>query len=115
MDSTGSVFSGFNGHGFFGDLEDDYGKTKPGVIHAEADAIALACMMGTLPLYGAKMVVTTAPCMSCAALIANAGIKEVYYIDRWWDVASIDFLLLRGVKVTRLKRRTPDTIPHDLG
>lgn len=110
-DATGTVFSGFNGHKFIGgDLEDDDGKTKPGVIHAEADAITYACFMGTMPLYEAIMVVTTAPCMNCAALIINSGIKHVYYIDRWWDAASIDLMLANGVKVTHLKkRRTPDT------
>jgi dCMP deaminase len=115
QDTKGNIEYGYNGHGFIGgDLEDDNGMTKPGVIHAEADAIARAAKRG-MKLEGATMVVTTAPCMNCAALICSSGITTVCYIDKWWDIACIELMLMHNIRVARLKKRTPDTSPSHEG
>lgn len=104
QDKEGNTYIGYNGHGYIGNrLENDEMKTNPGVIHAEADAIAQAVRKGTKTLNGAIMAITTAPCMSCAALICNTGIKQVYYLDPWWDIAPIEMLNAHGVRVSKLK------------
>ncbi|MFN3407010.1 MAG: deoxycytidylate deaminase [Caldimicrobium sp.] len=55
--------------------------------HAEANAIAQAAKFG-IPLEGASIYCTLAPCYVCLKLIASAGIKEVYYE---YDYESRDF------------------------
>ena len=101
--TDGIVYTGYNGNGYLGSaLENGEGKANPGVIHAEADAIAEACRKGTHTLLGAIMVVTLAPCINCAALISNTGIKAVWYIDDW-DKAALDLLKAHGISVRKLK------------
>ena len=53
-------------------------KTKPEVIHAEANAIAKLAK-GTESGDGSTMFLTHAPCLDCAKQIYTAGIKTVYY------------------------------------
>ncbi len=55
--------------------------------HAEANAIAQAARFG-IPVEGASLYCTLAPCYVCLKLIASAGIKEVYYE---YDYGSRDF------------------------
>lgn len=106
QDKEGNIYTGYNGCGYLGDkLENDELKSNPGVIHAEADAIAHVVRKGTATLNGAVMVVTLAPCINCAALISNTGIKQLYYLDPWWDVAALEMLKMHGVKVTKVKIR----------
>jgi dCMP deaminase len=59
--------------------------------HAEANAITNAARVGT-PLDGSTLIVTHFPCMDCARLIVQAGIKKVVcksmpdeFVDRWAD------------------------------
>jgi len=49
-------------------------------IHAEANALVFAAKFG-VSTEGATMFVTTQPCMQCSKLIANSGIKAVYYLE----------------------------------
>ena len=58
--------------------EDDEGKTKPDVIHAEMNAI-MKLSKSTESSEGATMFCTLQPCLPCAMLIVGVGIKEVYY------------------------------------
>lgn len=48
------------------------------VVHAEANAIAQSARFG-VPLDGATIYLTLHPCIGCAKLIAQSGIKEVVY------------------------------------
>jgi len=66
-------------------------KTKPEVIHAEANAIAKLAK-STESGDGAVMFLTHAPCMDCAKQIYTAGIKKVYFGSHYRDFAGIDFL-----------------------
>ncbi len=77
--------------------------SKPGVIHAEAAAIADAALYG-FSTDCATMYVTTAPCYRCASLIFNAGISKVYYRNKWWDEAALEYLTRNGVAVERLDK-----------
>ena len=81
-------------------------KTKPEVLHAETNAIAqLARTNGSGQ--GAVMFVTVAPCLECAKLIFQSGIKEVYYSESYRETAGIDFLNKAGVTVTHLNVKAP--------
>lgn len=76
-------------------------KTKPEVIHAEANAIAKLARSSESGL-NADMYITHAPCMECAKLIYGAGIKNVYYRNSYRDSAGIDFLNKCNVKVEKI-------------
>lgn len=75
--------------------------SPPTVSHGEEHCIALAAKEG-VPLEGATMLVSVSPCMMCSRMIINSGIKEVHYIDDWWDQNALDFLRKHGVKVLKL-------------
>ena len=66
-------------------------KTKPEVIHAEANAIAKLARC-TESGDGSTMFLTHAPCMHCAKQIFTAGIKSVYYRNAYRDTDGINFL-----------------------
>jgi len=66
-------------------------KTKPEVIHAEANAIAKLAK-GVESGEGAVMFLTHAPCLDCAKQIYTAGIKTVYYGESYKNRNGLDFL-----------------------
>jgi dCMP deaminase len=67
-------------------------------VHAEANAIAFAARYGVRTA-GTDMYVTHQPCLSCAKLIINAGIKEVHYAAPYRDDSGIQLLMAAGVFV----------------
>lgn len=73
-------------------------KTKPEVIHAEANAIAKLAK-GNESGDGSTMFLTHAPCIDCAKQVYTAGIKKVYYRNSYRDTQGIDFLEKCGVEV----------------
>ena len=81
--------------------EDGTWTSPPTVSHAEERCISQAAKEG-LALSGATMIVSLSPCMACSRLILNSGIKELHYIDSWWDQQALDFLRDNGVKVIKL-------------
>ena len=76
-------------------------KTKPEVIHAEANAIAKLAS-STESGKGADMFVTHAPCIECAKLIYGAGIKKVYYRNSYRDNAGLEFLSKCNIEIERV-------------
>lgn len=84
---------GYNGmpSGWVNDCEDENGKTKDEVIHAEANAILKLARDGERG-NGASLFCTHAPCIQCAKLIYGAGISKVYYRDTYRDTLGVDFL-----------------------
>jgi len=76
-------------------------KTRPEVLHAESNAIAKLAR-STESGEGASMFVTCAPCMDCAKMIYQSGIKEVFYGEDYRDTKGIDFLYKCGIPVTKL-------------
>lgn len=77
-------------------------KTKPQVVHAEANAIAKLAK-STESGEGATMFLTHAPCVDCAKQIYTAGINKVYYNHNYRDADGIDFLRAASVKVEQCK------------
>ena len=76
-------------------------KTKPEVLHAESNAIAKLAK-STESGDGASMFITCAPCMDCAKMIFQSGIKEVFYGEDYRDDAGISFLNKCGITVRQL-------------
>jgi dCMP deaminase len=79
-------------------LPDGTLKTKPEVLHSEANAI-LKVARSTESSEGATLFCTHAPCMDCAKLIYQAGISTVYYRNQYRSTDGIEFLRDSGVDV----------------
>lgn len=77
-------------------------KTKPEVIHAEANAIAK--LAGSHESgNGADMFITHAPCVACAKQIYSAGIKKVYFNQAYRSEDGIEFLHKCKIEVVEVK------------
>lgn len=74
--------------------------TKDETLHAESNAIAKVSG-STESSENATLFVTTAPCIHCAKMIFQSGIKSVFYKEEYRDTAGIAFLTKGGVDVTR--------------
>ena len=73
-------------------------KTKPEVLHAETNAIAKLARSNESGL-GADIFITHAPCLDCAKLIYQSGIKRVWYGTQYRDSSGVEFLKKSGVTV----------------
>jgi len=82
--------------------EEKYLKTKPEVLHAESNAIAKLAKSTNSGL-GATMFVTHAPCMECAKLIYQSGIRHVLYRNSYRDTGGVTFLEKSGVEITQVE------------
>ena len=78
-------------------------KTKPEVIHAEANAIAKLAK-GSESGNNSTMFLTHAPCLDCAKQIFTAGISKVYYRDSYRDDKGVVFLQQCGVEVDKYSK-----------
>lgn len=76
-------------------------KTKPEVIHAEANAIGKLARSSESG-EGASMFVTHAPCFECAKLIHVAGIKKVFYRNGYRNSDGLDFLKQCKIDVEKI-------------
>ena len=94
------ISDGFNGtpSGFENICEDDNGVTKPYVLHAEANAITKIARSSNSS-NGATMYVTASPCIECAKLIIQSGIKRVVYSEKYRLEDGIDLLKRAHVEV----------------
>ncbi len=93
------ISDGYNGtpSGFENVCEED-GVTKPYVLHAEANAITKIARSGNSS-DGATLYVTAAPCLECAKLIIQAGIKRVIYGEHYRLEDGIRLLERAGIEV----------------
>lgn len=81
--------------------EDGSLKTKSEVLHAESNAIAKLAKSNESG-NGASLFVTHSPCIECAKLIFQSGIRGVYFAHEYRDSSGIDFLKKSGVVVEQL-------------
>lgn len=90
---THILSEGVNGTiaGHCNQCEDQDGHTKSEVLHAEQNAIIKAAKHG-IAIEGADMYLTLTPCTTCAIMIAQAGIKTVYYGEVYRNRDGIEFL-----------------------
>ena len=94
------ISDGYNGtpSGFENICEDDNDKTKPYVLHAEANAITKVARSNNSS-NGATLYVTSSPCIECAKLIIQAGIKRVVYSDAYRLSDGIDLLKRANIEL----------------
>jgi dCMP deaminase len=76
-------------------------KTKLEVLHAESNSIAKLAKSTNSGL-DADIFITHAPCLDCAKLIYQAGIRRVYFGQAYRDNAGIEFLEKSGITVNKL-------------
>ena len=97
------ISDGYNGtpSGFENVCETEDNVTKPYVLHAEANAITkLARSENNSD--GATLYVTASPCIECAKLIIQAGIKRVVYGEKYRLEDGINLLKRAGIDVVYL-------------
>lgn len=97
------ISDGYNGtpSGFENVCEDENGITKPYVLHAEANAITKVARSNNSS-DDATLYVTASPCLECAKLIIQAGIKRVVYNELYRICDGIDLLKRAGVECLHL-------------
>ena len=97
------ISDGYNGtpSGFENVCEDETGATKAYVLHAEANAITKVAKSGNSS-EGSTLYVTASPCLECAKLIIQAGIKRVVYHEDYRITDGIDLLRRAGIEVQQL-------------
>lgn len=94
------ISDGYNGtpSGFENVCEDENNITKPYVLHAEANAITKIARSNNSS-DEATMYVTTSPCIECAKLIIQAGIKRVVYSEQYRLEDGLDLLKRANIEV----------------
>ncbi len=94
------ISDGYNGtpSGFENICEDDTNTTKPYVLHAEANAITKLARSGNSS-DGSTLYVTASPCLECAKLIIQCGIKRVVYSEKYRIEDGINLLKRAGIEV----------------
>lgn len=94
------ISDGYNGTpaGFENICEDENNLTKPYVLHAEANAITKIARSNNSS-NGATLYVTASPCIECAKLIIQAGIKRVVYSEKYRLEDGIELLKRAQVEV----------------
>jgi dCMP deaminase family protein len=94
------ISDGYNGtpSGFENICEDEAGVTKPYVLHAEANAITKLARSGNNS-EDSTLYVTASPCIECAKLIIQAGIRRVVYGEKYRLTDGIDLLERAGIEV----------------
>ena len=97
------ISDGYNGtpSGFENICEDNNGVTKPYVLHAEANAITKIARSGNSS-DGATMYVTASPCIECAKLIIQSGIKRVVYSEKYRLEDGLELLKRANIEVVYL-------------
>lgn len=99
------ISDGFNGtpSGFENICEDENGITKSYVLHAEANAITKIARSSNNS-DGATLYVTASPCIECAKLIIQSGIKRVIYGEKYRLSDGIELLQRAGIEVEFIDR-----------
>ena len=76
-------------------------KTKPEVLHSESNAISKLARSSNSG-QDADLFVTHSPCIECAKLIYQSGIKRVWFGQQYRDDSGIEFLKKSGIEVTQI-------------
>ena len=93
------ISDGFNGMptGFPNSCEGEEGRTRPEVLHAEANAM-MKVARSTQSCHGATLYLTTSPCFECAKMIVQSGIARVVYASLYRQTDALPFLAKAGIK-----------------
>jgi len=94
------ISDGYNGTpaGFENICEDENNITKPYVLHAEANAITKVAKSNNSS-ENSTLYVTTSPCMECAKLIIQSGIRRVVYCNQYHNTDGLDLLRRAEIEI----------------
>jgi len=94
---------GYNGmpSGWDNVCEDENNKSRPEVLHAESNAIAKLAKSSESG-DGSAIFITHSPCLDCAKMIYQSGIKQVYYSNEYRSTDGVDFLNKCNITVEQL-------------
>lgn len=84
-----------------GKLEDECGKTRPEVRHAEKSAL-LGLIKSSESAVSSTLFSTHACCKYCSIDIVDAGIVKVYYRHEYRTTEGLEYLKANGVEVERI-------------
>lgn len=76
-------------------------KTKPEVLHAESNAISKLAKSNNSG-DRADIFITHSPCIECAKLIHQSGIRRVFYSENYRDNSGIEFLDKSGIEIKQI-------------
>ena len=101
------ISDGYNGMpaGFENVCEDAAGVTKPYVLHAEANAITKVARSNNSS-EGATLYVTASPCLECAKLIIQAGIRRVVFNEYYRLADGVDLMRRAGIECVHIDELT---------
>ncbi len=107
------ISDGFNGTpvGFENVCEDEYNHTKAYVLHAEANAITKVAQSNNSS-NGSTLYVTASPCIECAKLIIQAGIKRVVFGEIYRLTDGVDLLKRAGIECVLLNADNSSNEPE---
>ncbi|MFO7657732.1 MAG: dCMP deaminase family protein [Bacteroidales bacterium] len=99
------ISDGYNGTpaGFENICEDENDKTKPYVLHAEANAITKVAKSNNSS-EGATLYITSSPCLECAKLIIQSGIIRVVYSEQYRTQDGIELLKRAGIEIIHIEK-----------
>ncbi len=98
------ISDGYNGTpaGFENICETPEGVTKPYVLHAEANAITKVARSNNSS-DGATLYVTASPCLECAKLIIQAGIRRVVFNEFYRLADGVDLMRRAGIECDHIE------------
>ncbi|MDR2148388.1 MAG: dCMP deaminase family protein [Tannerella sp.] len=98
------ISDGYNGTpaGFENVCEDENNVTKPYVLHAEANAITKVAASNNNSK-GSTIYITSSPCIECAKLIIQSGIRRVVYCEDYHTLDGVDLLNRAGIEVNYIE------------
>jgi dCMP deaminase len=97
-DETVELYSGFEAA-----IHHTVLKTKPEVLHAESNAVSKMAK-STVSARDADMFITHSPCLDCAKMIFQAGVKRVFYSEDYRNDAGVKFLKKSGITVEKISK-----------
>lgn len=97
------ISDGYNGtpSGFPNVCENEDAQTYPYVLHAEANAITKVARSNNSS-EGSTLYITASPCLECAKLIIQAGIRRVVYAEQYRLLDGVDLLHRAGIETLHL-------------
>ncbi|MDE6791609.1 MAG: dCMP deaminase family protein [Muribaculaceae bacterium] len=100
------ISDGYNGtpSGFPNVCEDETDHTYPYVLHAEANAITKVARSNNSS-EGSTLYVTASPCIECAKLIIQAGIKRVVFSELYRMADGLKLLERAGVETVHIPEK----------
>lgn len=105
-DNTTVLAIGYNGDQSGGtNKPDQLIAGKSGFIHAEANALI---KMNYSDYRDKKIYLTHSPCIVCARMIVNSGIKKVVFCEEYRDTSGLEILKSANIKTENLKRSMSD-------